>query len=312
MKVLFVAKSIGCARMMVPVIKRIDADVKCLMSQKSREVCRFNEIEYHDADSMTSSEVLELMSTYSPDVVVCGTSAGLDIQKKAIEIASSLSLKTVAFVNQWSLYRERFYHDDKAYLPDYIFLIDEIMKSEMISFGFDESLLVVSGNPFFDQLKPLPEGDKIIFISQRLSEIADDNYPGYNEFEALEDITCVLIELGIKRLVVRPHPLAKRSKFDEIAQKYVGEVLISIDTQSDIDAVLADSKLLIGMTSMVLFQAALSKKPVISYQPHVSPKKDRSILQKLGISSTVRTKEGLKERIKNILSGKEEFLVNPK
>jgi len=312
MKVLFVSGKIGSAKMMLPVIKAIGEDIKCLMSQKSRELCRFNEIEYNDADSMTDSEILELVSTFAPDVILTGTRAGLNVEKKIIEIGSQLHFKTVAFVNQWSLYKERFYYMDKTYLPDYIFLIDEIMKKEMIKAGFDESLLVVTGNPFFDNLEKIPDGNKILFISQRFREIIDDNYPGYNEFEVLEDVINVLTELNIKRLVVRPHPLSNRTKFDQIVQKYIGEVLVSLDTLSDINTVLADSKLIIGMTSMVLFQAALGKKAVISYQPHVNPKKDLSILQKLGISSTVKTKEKLKQRIKNMLDGTEEFLVNPK
>ena len=84
-----------------------------------------------------------------------------------------------------------------------------------------------------------------------------------------------------------------------------------IDTNSDIKDLVSESEIIVGMSSNVLFQAFLSRKKVISYQPGLIGE-DQCVLAKLGLKKTIISKDNLNEAVDKLINSKENFEVDQK
>jgi len=319
MKILFTAQDPGGCDSLIPVIKRLsdcvsESNILCIMSGKSKDVLKKEEIDFIDSDELEINKVFSLIDDLKPDVVVSGTSFGLSIDKLIIDYAKSNGIKSISIVDYWSNYWHRFKDMDtnKEYIPDMICVIDNLMKKEIVKEGFDESLIRITGNPRFysfsgDLRRDLISKNKIVFISQPFTELSDKNLNiGYNEKEVLADIIFVIKRVNLEcskslELVIRTHPKENPDKYAELIRNEK-ELKLSIDSSSDIESLILKSRFIIGMSSVVLFHAVCSGVNAISYQPSV--KKDFSILNKLGIRDTITSKNGLFKEILKLLHDK--------
>jgi len=310
MRLVFAAKDPGGCDSLIPIINELsDNEILCMMSESSKAILKKNSIEFLDVDSMSDGEIYDNLRKFNPNVCIFGTSFGYSIDKKIIEYASKNDIATLSIVDYWSNYWGRFIQSNKQYLPDSICVIDELMKQEMLDLGFEKSILKVTGNPRFVMYKNDPrkhDENIILFISQPLR--ADDLQLGYDEYQVLEDVIEALNIINIKKhkIVIKLHPREKKNKYESIVKK--SSIPLVLNRDSDIEELIQKSVLLIGMSSIVLFHAALLGKSVISYQPNV--KKDLFILNKMGIQKTIKSKTELVNDIKRIINGKRKLLNN--
>ncbi len=230
-----------------------------------------------------------------PDLIFTATGIGKTVDKKMLELAAKEGIKSVSLVDFWSNYKLRF----GKVLPDYILVIDPIMKKEMAEADFPRKKLVVVGNPAFDKFRVFgKKGEYVSFFSQPFSELKIN--PGYDEIEVLKDIVESLEKLGFEgKLKIKLHPRAKcKRKFDGIMKK------TSLDCSlTDSKNLLENSKAVFGMNTAVLFRAALGGKPVLSYQPELKGN-DPLISNRLGLSLPVYEKKDLIKAMEKILSGR--------
>ena len=63
------------------------------------------------------------------DSVICGTSWQSDLEIDAIRAAQSLRKPSVAFLDHWANYKERFVREGETWLPDEIWVGDAIARS---------------------------------------------------------------------------------------------------------------------------------------------------------------------------------------
>jgi hypothetical protein len=228
------------------------------------------------------------------DMIVVGTSTGYDsLDKKFVRAAKKFGKKSVAILDSWVNYEIRF----KDAETDYIFVMDELAKQDMLGAGFPEEKILVTGNPYFDKFKKLDsKGNEIIFFCQPFTEL--ENSLGLNEVEILRDFAEVFKKLG-KKIKVKLHPRAKNlDKFDAL------DVEITNEEVSDL---IRKAELVIGMNSMALFEAAMSGKKVLSYQPGLTVP-DPLATNRMKITKAVYRKEDLENSIVEIL--KDNNVVN--
>ncbi len=230
------------------------------------------------------------------DMIVAGTSTAYEsLDKKFIRAARKLGRKSVAILDSWVNYEIRF----KDAEPDYIFVMDELAKQDMLGAGFPEEKILVTGNPYFDKFKKIDDkGDEIIFFCQPFTEL--ENNLGLNEVEVLSDLVDALKKLGIKKNIkVKMHPRTKNlDKFDAL------DIEITNEEVSDL---IRKAELVIGMNSMALFEAAMSGKKVLSYQPGLTVP-DPLATNRMKITKAVYKKEDLENAIVEIL--KDNAMVN--
>jgi UDP-N-acetylglucosamine 2-epimerase len=189
-------------------------------------------------------------------------------------------------------------------------VIDEEMKREMINQGFDSKKLIITGSPFFDTIPSLIKtGQKeeiISFFCQPLSELfnrTSEGYLGYDEVQVFKDLVESLEKMKVKLpIIIKFHPRAEKlSKFDKIIKN--SKIKILIEKKLPAEALIEKSKLVVGMNSVVLFQAAIMGKPVLSYQPNLK-RPDPLMSNRLKISTAVYEKKSLYPALEKLLSGK--------
>jgi len=163
--------------------------------------------------------------------VLTGTSWSSDLEKQFIKRAGALGVRTIAYLDHWTDYRERFMLEDRLLLPTEIWVADEF--AEVIArTAFPGHAVRVAGNWYLDEIAAQVKARKAaapargrkaraLFVSEPLAEAAarkygDSRYHGYTELEAL---TAFLAhargpwarELGAIR--IRRHPSEPQGKF---------------------------------------------------------------------------------------------------
>jgi len=215
--------------------------------------------------------------------LLCGTSSPSEIELNAIKRAKLLRKKSVAYLDHWINYKERFVRSAEAVYPDEIWVGDKWAK-EIADKVFLNLPVCLKYNPYFDDinkaLKSIEskvnenrKGVNILFLSQPISVHAkaskeDDLNRGYSEYDALTYLLSNTHVLGeqINNVEIRLHPSEKYGKYDELLLRYTnlkalvtgGEGLLASIVSSDI---------VVGMDSMAMFVGLLAHKKVICCIP---------------------------------------------
>ncbi len=303
-KIIFTAQDPGGFNAILPVIKELKKRnnflLKLILANESREIAKKNKISYQDGNKLTDKELAQLARKENPDLIFTATSMGRSIEDRIVKIAKAQRVKTVALVEFWASYKPRFY-----ILPDYILIVDRIMKKEMTEKRFDPKKLIITGSPVFDTFSRSNQRGKFIsFFSQPFSEIykkEDKEYWGCDEMQVFEDLIECLEKLQLKNPIkIKFHPRTKKlNKFDKMIKN--SKLNISIERKLSSEDLIKKSRIVIGMNSVILFQAAMMGKSVLSYQPDLN-RKDSLISNRLGISTPVYYKKNLCSALKRLLS----------
>lgn len=228
------------------------------------------------------------LAAVRPTVVLTGTSWGRYRPELAfLEAAETLHVPSVAVVDFWSNYLQRFVRPDgEIVFPDRVAVPDEGARQEAAAEGIPGERLAVTGNPYYEELlgryhgfgleqrlsfrERVGIGRKalvVLFVSQPIAALYDDQL-GYTEKTALAGTAAALEQvaewLGHQIvLAVRKHP---REGHLELP-KSTGSVRVVPAAGEEALAWALACDLVVGMNSAVLMQAALLGGRVVSVQP---------------------------------------------
>ena len=262
-----------------------------------------NQIENLDSkylilNQKTFDQFFELPLDQLPNILIITASRSGDLEKKLIQKAKINKIPTVSPIENWGPFAGRFSDDENgkyknfmAYLPDHVLVVDEIVRANEISEGVPESCISITGSTHLDdfrrykcanvnQLKDkmrqtlgiLPNQKLVVFASQALrNEMGTESpeYPGYDESEVLSDVCHSLAETWPDCfLVIKLHPYEVEK--DVVRPEALKLIDHTISKEiAGIKLILAGD-LIIGMFSNFLVEAAIHRKPVISYQKNIS------------------------------------------
>ncbi len=249
---------------------------------------------------VNEEDVLKMLGTKCCDyILVTGTSWHSEIEISAIAFCKEKGIKTVAILDYWSNYKERFRFKEGYVFPDYYFVMDELAKKEAIEDGVPPEIIRITGSPGLDKYIDkhiVCEGNDAVFLSQPLS-VLYGNSLGYTEYSVMDELIKVTDDMGI-HLDVKFHPKDAL----EFREKYS-----KIKVDMSLENICARYKYIIGMSTMALLQCALMGGNVISYQPGLKAE-DGCITNKLGITRKLTTLEGLVGELKNMDMKNNKFL----
>ena len=290
MNILALAGDAGGARALLPVIRQLMA------MPEVRVDC----YAYAAATALWSSEGLrasppERIRLDGVDCVMLGTTVGPEQwEVEIIRRARAARLKTVSFVDAWLHYHERFTaRDGTEHWPDVIAVIDGDTKAEMRAEGFPLPRIVVTGHPSFDGLAAYGDAGRrakarqalrewagcqggepcVVYVSQPLSQLCPRDVLGFHESEALEGTVEALERLLARRrtkatLVIKSHPREAGASFELWGERRSLRVQRCLDSWDRLDLVVG-ADLIVGMNSMLLMEACVLGRPVVSYQPNL-------------------------------------------
>jgi hypothetical protein len=269
---LFVAQDAGPANYLANVASALDGEAAFLASPISESLFR---------ERGVSPFVPALQPAI--EAVITGTCSGPGIDKEYLIKAKEWGIPSIAVVEHWSWYRERFLLDNGLLLPDYILVNDQHALEDAVEAGLPTARLKVIGNPVLEQLISkaitIPKADEVkqkygfapdervcVFASEELQrDFPPDSpsYQGFDEFIVLEHLTEFTIRNGLS-LAVKLHPAEQPDKYRESERVHGFRVFGTMPKQD----IFALSDLMVGMGSMLLIEAALAGvKHVIAYRP---------------------------------------------
>jgi len=271
----------------------------------------------------------KILRQLTPGLLLTGTSMnGIDWEKQFISAARREAVPSLALLDFWSNYRERFSDDSGRlqYLPGRIAVMDETARAQMIALGFGADGLVVTGQPAFDCLAAvrrratvefrnnlrsslnLSHEKAVLFCSQPITRLygaheAEPRFIGYTEDSVLRALTTALESLAAKRpqsitLLIRPHP----QETDYKAPLPRNGVEIRLATQPDELEIALAVDVVVGMRSILLLKAALLGCKVLSFQPGLRGP-DPLPNQRLGLGVSIYDAAALEPALEVLLFG---------
>ena len=229
-----------------------------------------------DENSNIEQELLFL----KPAIVLVGTSWQNRTHLEFIKAAKNLHIPSVATLEHWVSYRERFGYPNEDYrenVSDFITVNDMYGYKIAHELGFANIIKLRFYNLLDDvkifEKSNIKEQNSILFISEptkkvALSSYADENYWGFNEFLVCEEICENIALFGTNELNIRLHPSDEIGKYDYLSSRYKN---IKIEIENPYEVPLIDSlcknRTIIGIDGFVLFEAMILKKLSISLMP---------------------------------------------
>jgi len=209
------------------------------------------------------------------DVLICGTSWQSNLELDAIKLAKKHGKKSIAFLDHWVNYENRFKRGNENYLPDEIWVCDT-NALKIVEKEFPKVKANIVTNYYLEEVKNLLNNEyhrnkylSVLFIGENISEHAlklfnNDMYFGYNEIDVLNYFIFGIIDLKIDigKLIIRPHPSEDSEKYINIIKK--SEINIKIElSKSTLVEDINNADMIVGGTSMALAIASMAKNKIV-------------------------------------------------
>jgi hypothetical protein len=288
-RIVVVARQAGTANAFLPLyeeFRKSDCAVETFAFAQAHHIFSTNRI-----DSMLIDRFDKFLSDdiVQPSLLLTGTSEYAREDNDFWQWAKSNGIPSLAFVDSWVSYWQRFTPSDMiesrfSCAPDLIAVIDQFMYERMVEYGCDEKKLVVTGSPAFESLR-----DYVPMQRDSISRTYGENYfvfigepfnprvfggdeketLGYTEAEVLTLAVEALdkLERQTFTLVFRPHPRGGHSRETTLVADRHGSVTVDKVEFNSRDLV-ACARAVIGMTSMLLFEASMMGVPAVSIRPN--------------------------------------------
>lgn len=325
-KIIAVCQDPGAASAIAPVIiglHRLNKyNLLVIGYQYSQKVYRdkgiaFSTFEELGIKSTDNGQLSVFLDKQKPSLLLLGTSeVGDYLEKDLTCLAREKNIKTLAVLDYWSNYWQRFSDRNGknrlGYMPDFIAVMDDFAREEMLKEGFDGRRLLVTAQPYFDSIKAdyakFAKSDKerflkslgvstdglfIVMASQPIEKYrgADSGKPDFLGFTEKTSRDILIDALNsIKAwhninltLFIKLHPKEDLGSYN-IIKKCNFPVLVNQDADSR--KLIFSADIVTGITSVFMVEAMFAQKMVISIQPNLI-KKDFLFTNRLGLTMGV-------------------------
>lgn len=234
------------------------------------------------------------------DHLLCGTSWQSTLEISAIKMAKDQRKKTVAYLDHWVNYKERFVSrkENLECFPDVIWVGDK--DAYVIAKQVFPSLeIILVPNYFFaeiqSEVRRFSEGKalrswprnsaKVLFVCEpialhALKQYGDPCHFGYDEFDALDYFFSNLnrLDLSVNQIDIRPHPSESEEKYSWL-ECHSQQLKVAVNNEPPIFDHILSADIVVGCESMALVLGLLANKKVISVippggEPCVLPQKE--------------------------------------
>lgn len=235
--------------------------------------------------------------------------------------AARAGVPSIAFMDSWWGYDERFKlpgEDTPALLPDTMAVVDSLAEKEMLNRGYPPERVKVLGSPLFEELESrgdcqhetartmrkalgMQEDDfVVVFVSQPLEDVlGPDNEWGFTEKTILTEVLRYLESIqeqeGGLSLVILPHPEEDTRKLEQFAAPLARGLSMRMAGRNHIPVhdLLLSADLVLGMFSILLVEAVVLKRPVLSVQLGLG-REDMLVTNMVGATRALRDRENLR------------------
>ena len=295
-KILFASGDVGGARALVPVIKCCESASTPFQVLANGHIVREVPGTWPMVNPSELSDIFKIRDYYQKNnigVMVFSSSVKDSFPLWLARWTKNIGIPVVHVLDSWSQYRQRMEMGAfPAFKPDVYTVMDELAYSEAQKNGIDPSSLKITGQPalahLLEEFHRFQENSShspfhsvcnhrqkkfILFVSEpaRRDQGSDGSHPyfrGYTEQSVLEHFLHSVRPYSEKIFIgILPHPREEKDALDNIWKNYCesinGQILNSKHARQSL--FFADG--IAGMASIMLYEAWLLGKPVISLQP---------------------------------------------
>jgi len=249
----------------------------------------------------------ELFGQYRPTLLLTGTSWRSNLEQGLRNQAMGAGVSSVVVLDFWSNYALRWHGSAYAVksLVDTVCVPDEWAIREMVAAGFPENRLVVTGQPFIEEMfrQGVDNGMKgqagrYLFLSQ--PSVVD----GETLFQAqhIEVVVKALKSIAKARripvtLKIKLHPKEKESSLMQriVSQLTDQDCTVGIaGSHQSVDSYIEEAECVIGYHTMALFQARALGKRVVSLTVYERGEGLRQAMRTAGIVDAPVDMNGLR------------------
>lgn len=240
-------------------------------------------------EMITEDESFSRFESGKAGILIFTTSVKDVLPLKLARFAREKGAKVFSLLDNWMNYRYRMEMDGGEFFhPDMFFVMDEYAKRESVKDGFDEKTVIVTGQPALAGLKDEyntwlsqgknifrdPSKTNIVFISEPVendngrSPAENPKFRGYTERIVLKCVCDSLKLFSEKyRILVIPHPREDKDRVEAFIHEISDGVEIKMISGIPGRKTVFSADIVIGMASILLYEAWLIGKPVASLQP---------------------------------------------
>lgn len=216
------------------------------------------------------------------DLLISGTGWASSLEHNSRLLAVERSIKSVAVLDHWSNYRERFIFEEVECLSDEIWVADEyaFTAASALFPGID---VIQKPNDFLygqvETIKRLSQSivsseiEKVLFVMEPIRQEWSDDSREPGEFQSLNflinNISCITNSTN-RELVIRPHPSDPQGKYDSCVNSFDG-VTVSVNESSSLAELIAWSDIVVGCQTYAMVVALSANKKVVSALPDNAP-----------------------------------------
>ncbi|MCK5613075.1 hypothetical protein KAR91_64980, partial [Candidatus Pacearchaeota archaeon] len=281
---LAIAEGPGGARAIIPVLEYLSIKSVPFMIVDDGFLAEESPKDWNRVSSILEGEnsIEELFESKKVKVFLFATSALGSFTLQIARIAKKYSIICVHLLDSWMNYKKRLMLDSEMILPDHYLVMDDLAYEGALTDGLSATLLEIVGQPALaslnteyreTKLEKRTDGKKLlVFISEPAEAdqgagVESPQYRGYTEKTVLKEFCKRLTPFSDQYFIgIAPHPREDCKELFECWQKYCGTLEGGLLENGGREAVfLADG--VAGMASILLYEAWLINKPVISLQP---------------------------------------------
>jgi hypothetical protein len=212
--------------------------------------------------------------------VLCGTGWQSDWELSAIGAARAAGKRSIAFLDHWVNYRERFTRGASVVLPDELWVGDAIAL-DLARRELPEVPARLVENPYLLDVRealaasppqPAVDGTRVLYVCEpvrehALKQFGNERHWGYTEEDALRFFLDHAGRLGgsIASIVVRPHPSEPAAKYAPLLRGC--PLPWQFSNQPDLLADIAAADVVVGCNSMAMVIALVAGRRVVCCIP---------------------------------------------
>ena len=218
-------------------------------------------------------------SLSTASLLISGSGWASTLEHDARVIAKTNNLRSIAILDHWSGFKERFVWNGCEVLPDEAWVVDkyafDIVKKELPGIP-----AVLQRNDFIEsQLKEINKysykeklGNRVLYVMEPIrNNWSDEGKSG--EIQALDYFIENIARLklvGAVEIIIKPHPSDFKGKYNNwlAANKNIN---IRVDEVSTLASLIAWSEVVAGCQTYAMVVAIAAGKTVVSTLPPVSP-----------------------------------------
>ncbi|MCP6719117.1 MAG: hypothetical protein KJI71_02680 [Patescibacteria group bacterium] len=356
-KILLFSRDRGGSNVIIPLIQPLKSmDYNVFLFGKDVALKNYHQrgFQGEDITSVTSiinvDNLTRFLMKENFDFIITSTSGDDYTERYLWKAAKIIKIPSFGILDNWINYGLRFSEYDQprleeynlsknhVYLPTKILVMDQYAKENMLKEGFENSRILISGQPNFDYIyskrksyseKTIQEFRReigcekeevlITYISEGIAKSYNENNPkkhywGFTERSILINLInvltkiCQLLNLKIK-LLIKLHPSSEDlNVFNEILKSNKANLSFIVRREINSFLVMASSRVICGMFSMFLVESFIFGCPILSILIGLK-RENPFILDKKKIVKSILNEENLYDNLKDLIL-KNNFQLN--